>query len=106
MKTKEEIEKLAEQHNKYVSEAYTEFWVSGYTQCQKDNEEFMLKFACFHHKRMSGANQSSNNFYLKQSLELFNQEEGVKNESCEHLFALSHEGGYTHHQCKKCGLVK
>ena len=37
MKTPEEIEKLSEKHNKYINEAYTEFWVKGYSQCQQDN---------------------------------------------------------------------
>lgn len=35
------------------------------------NEELILKFALFHSRRMNGAYQSDNEYYVKQSMEIF-----------------------------------
>jgi len=40
------------------------------------NEELLIKFALFHAKRMNGANQSDNDFYAKQSLQIFTDLKG------------------------------
>ena len=88
MKTPEEIKKLAEKYvlNLRISSSSLDTvrdrnrtfgYLSGYEQCQQDNAdkkytiEDMENFAFFHRSRMSGGQQSDNEFYVQQSLELF-----------------------------------